>query len=484
MGQLAGTALLVGMVVTLGAAPAAGAAGAAARGAGAAPTAPAARAACPARIAPSTLAGPAALRALNAAEWSYGPRPTGSPAHRRMVAWLARELHRVPGLHVTARRYRIDAWAPRSAALRVQAGGRTLTVPVAAPVPYSAPTAAAGRSASLAAVPDGVPITAANAAGRIVVRNAPPGRVPLAVFAPGALGFAVYDPHHTIDPTAPFEGDFLNYDARVHDLRDAAQAGAAGVVFLKDLPRAQLRGHFEPYEGRAWKVPGVFLGADEAQALTDALQADPGARGTLTLRARRPRVTTRTLLATLPGRSSQRLVIESHTDGTNAVEDNGPVAILALARGARPAAAGVPAADDRVRLPDRALLPARHVPGPPPRRRRRARAGARPRVRPGRGGGGDRARAPRRPRVPRGPAARPSGPRAAAVRPPGADAGLRHAERAAARRDANPGRAPPPRPHGAARRRRRRRPGARGRALQLRRRGDALRRARCCPPWR
>jgi hypothetical protein len=214
----------------------------------------------------------------------------------------------------------------------VQAGRRTLTLPVASPVPYSRPTAAGGVGAPLVSIPDAQPITAANAAGRIVVRDAPPGSVPLGVFAPGALGFALYDPHHTIDPSATFEGDFPNYDARVHDLRDAGTAGAAGVIFLKDLPRAQLRGHFEPYEGRAWTVPGVFLGADEAQALTAALQADPGARATLTLRARRPRVTTRTLLATLPGRSARRLVIESHTDGTNAVEDNGPVAILALAR--------------------------------------------------------------------------------------------------------------------------------------------------------
>jgi hypothetical protein len=43
-------------------------------------------------------------------------------------------------------------------------------------------------------------------------------------------------------------------------------------------------------------------------------------------------VTTPSILATIQGQSKQRIVIDSHTDGTNAVEDNGPVAMVAMAR--------------------------------------------------------------------------------------------------------------------------------------------------------
>ena len=38
------------------------------------------------------------------------------------------------------------------------------------------------------------------------------------------------------------------------------------------------------------------------------------------------------LIATLPGGSSERLVVASHTDGMNAVWDNGPISMLALAK--------------------------------------------------------------------------------------------------------------------------------------------------------
>jgi hypothetical protein len=52
----------------------------------------------------------------------------------------------------------------------------------------------------------------------------------------------------------------------------------------------------------------------------------------VTIRARDVRSATRTVIATLPGVSDERMVVESHTDGMNAIWDNGPIAILALAR--------------------------------------------------------------------------------------------------------------------------------------------------------
>jgi hypothetical protein len=44
------------------------------------------------------------------------------------------------------------------------------------------------------------------------------------------------------------------------------------------------------------------------------------------------RVVTPSIIATIAGQSPQRIVIDSHTDGTNAVEDNGPIAMVEMAR--------------------------------------------------------------------------------------------------------------------------------------------------------
>jgi hypothetical protein len=199
-------------------------------------------------------------------------------------------------------------------------------------VPYAEATPGGGVSAPLVRIPDEEKITAANAAGRIVVRPAPAGNVPYYDFFLPVVSWAVYDPQNTIDPTQSFFGDFINYNARVADLRDAAAAGAKGILFVKELPRAQLTDHYEPYEGTPWHVPGVYLGADEGKQISDAMASGQPVSARLVLHAGYRPIDTPTIRATVAGQSSQRIVVDSHTDGTNAVEDNGPVAMVAMAR--------------------------------------------------------------------------------------------------------------------------------------------------------
>ncbi|HEU0023034.1 MAG TPA: hypothetical protein VFQ12_00285 [Thermoleophilaceae bacterium] len=281
---------------------------------------------CPSTVDPDGFASKTWLRKLNALEWRLSPRPTGSADHTRFIDALEREMEAIPGVRTRSIRYRINRWD--ASAVRLRLG--SVNLPVAGPVPYAEPTSASGVTAPLVYLPTGTAITAANAAGRIVVRDPLPGRVALAVFGPDLLGVFNWDPGRTIDPGGRYERDFLANPQP--ELEAAGAAGAVGIIFMRDLPRSQQRGHYAPYEGLQWEVPGLYLGADESSRLRDAIAADRSATATITIRARRRPATTRTLLATLPGRRAQRLVVESHTDGVNAIWDNGPVSMVAMAR--------------------------------------------------------------------------------------------------------------------------------------------------------
>src|SRR4051812_20691368 len=309
------------------------AAGLAASGAsGAGAQAPADGSACPVAPDPAALPSAAQLKQMNTFVAKLGARPTGSRAHARYIAWIRRQLKTIPGITTRDLSYRINRWSSRKTTLQLRVGGRTRKLAVAGPVPYSKPTGRKGVSAPLAFVPAGTAIETANAGGKIVVREAPAGSIQQALFLLPVVSWSTYDPNNTINPADNFKGDFIAYLERIADMKNAAAAGAKGIVFVKPLPRRQINGHYEPYEGLPWGVPGVFLGADQGKRITDAIDSGENPIARITIKAGFKRVKTPSVLATLPGASPQRIVIDSHTDGTNAAEDNGPVAMIAMAR--------------------------------------------------------------------------------------------------------------------------------------------------------
>ncbi len=277
--------------------------------------------ACPTDV-DSTFATAADLRAGTQVMADFGARPTASPAHTGFVDWVEERLEGISGLKLSDRPVTIDRQLETGASLRV---GRSRTpLAVAGAVPYSAPLQV---TAPLMVVPVGTALSTADIAGKIVVRPLPTGSVAYAVFA--AVSWFIWDPDASLDLTGAYERDWLNAAARITDLSEAEAGRAAGLVFVHDLPGAQIKGQYAPYPGRFWKVPAVFVGAEEGQVLLGPKMQ--GTSATLRVRADRAKASTRTLIASLPGQSAERIVIESHTDGMNAVWDNGPIALLAMA---------------------------------------------------------------------------------------------------------------------------------------------------------
>lgn len=290
-----------------------------------APLSPARAAGCPSSADPATFMSTRELYRLDEHMADLGPRSTGSPAHKRFVDWLDRRMERLPGMRMQSVTYDFDRWEATGEGIAL-ADGRRLRV--ASPVPYSKPTGGEGVRAPLTYVPTDTAISEQNARGRLVVRDFPPASVPNAAFT--ALEWWSYDPELTLTKTIAdnYTREWLSGQAQA-DLQAAKDAGAAGLVFIHELPYEQVKGHYAPYNGIRWGVPALWLGVDEGEALKRA--AAVGESATLRLTARQGPDTTRMLIATLPGQSDERLVVASHTDGMNAVWDNGPISMLAMA---------------------------------------------------------------------------------------------------------------------------------------------------------
>jgi len=292
--------------------------------------APAVSDACPTEVDASQFASADALYAANRTMADHGARPTGSPAHARFVASLAERLAKLPGVELRSIRYPIERWTDTKVALRGRAAGGSGAerLRVAAPIPYAKATPKAGIAGELVYLPEGQTLEGHDLRGKIVVRDT--GRVSVPNAALAALSWFSYDPEAVLigDVADSYVRENVG-EPRQHDMREAARLGAAGVIFLSEFPYEQARGQYAPYEGVPWPVPAILLGADEGARIRELAGQHGSAR--ITLRANTERVATRMLLATLPGLSDERIVVQSHTDGMNGVWDNGPVAMVAMA---------------------------------------------------------------------------------------------------------------------------------------------------------
>jgi hypothetical protein len=102
---------------------------------------------------------------------------------------------------------------------------------------------------------------------------------------------------------------------------------------VHELPRDQIKGHYRPYDGIHWKVPALHLGVDEGEQLKREIAAGQATAARVEIVAKTtPRAPTRTIVGHLDGPGKRRILVETHSDGVNALWDNGSVPMLAIAR--------------------------------------------------------------------------------------------------------------------------------------------------------
>jgi subtilisin family serine protease len=259
---------------------------------------------------------------------SFNFRHTGSVTHRRYLAAVERRL-RSWRLDVTRYPTPLDYWEARSWSLRVtDAAGRRHHVPVAWYRPYSGETTPRGVTAAVADIGAGraPDYERADVRGKIVLADLaiPPftvgGLAPLTLFAK--------------DPAPPDE-DYARMPSQgmAPDLGLAKRHGAVAMITVIDRSPAEARGQFYPHQQTHAGLPAVHLDRVQGARLRSLLAAGP-VTATLVLTAVRKLAAVDYLAAELPGSGELdgALLLLTHSDGQNALEENGVPAVLAMTR--------------------------------------------------------------------------------------------------------------------------------------------------------
>lgn len=256
---------------------------------------------------------------------AFGPRLTASPAHHRAVDHIAGELVAL-GLDVHRQTHRIRRWTPGRTGLTL---GDGVPIPVAAPYPYSGMTEPQGISGDLVWF-NKAPRDFSAARGKIAI--VPVGRLDLTTLTTLMLferkaRLPDADADLGKGEIVPVLGPLTNIF-----LARARAAGVRGVICVfEGLSDALARDQVLPFTTPYADLPALWVGGGQAARLKAAAQA--GGSATLVLEAKLEDAETDTLHAILPGRSPyETIIVNTHTDGPNACEENGAAGLLALAK--------------------------------------------------------------------------------------------------------------------------------------------------------
>jgi hypothetical protein len=327
---------------------------------------PAASAALPAPLAGS---GGVDLKLLPTARDMYrdvkymvdlGQRLPGSDPHNAFIDWLDQGF-RSAGCQMLPRdEFPFNRWLAKSWSLELLEGPGRGVVPVSAYMPYSGNTPASGVTAPLAYLGPLPPLALAGDPQDIVTLRAAIERLrgELADWAQSAIagvpggvaGKIVLVDSQTTPAT---ERDFAplttySYDPGSSPLATSnfkrialsaippasvfASAGATGMIVTFDASPACAAGQYGPYGSAITGLPGLLIDRDTGASLRRYAQALPKAR--LTLTASLKQTSTSQLVGILPGDGStdELMILNTHTDGMNAFEENGGVGLVWLAR--------------------------------------------------------------------------------------------------------------------------------------------------------
>lgn len=276
--------------------------------------------ASPRAVGPVPLPSPEQIRANVQRMVDFGPRHPGYVAHDAFCNWLEDEFVAAGLELIPCDEYVYpDRWNIKEVALEIVDGPSPGALPVAWPWVRSAPTGPEGITAPLS-------YGGVTRGSIAVIDIAQPAKATAGVFLP--LSSYRYWPGHTDADWSLV--DYTRAWLMQGSLWALAAAGARAVVFIGTGSYEGMKGSFTPHRQAREAIPAVVVDRDTGATLREMAIAGRVAR--LTLDAPFDEAIVRNVTAVLPGEVDETIIVNTHTDGQNAVEENGAVTLVHFAR--------------------------------------------------------------------------------------------------------------------------------------------------------
>ncbi len=256
---------------------------------------------------------------------SFGTRLTGAKGQTDFVRYLRKRIEDL-GLMTYSDLYAFDRWEAKRSALTLHHADGDEAIEIMSPWPYSGETGPLGVTEEIVEVAD-KRLGYLPARGKIaLVTVSDLGSIPSNIAFNQRRAFP-----EDVSIPAFYKGPVATSFVNIPFLGVAKAAGVKAVICVwKGMSREMVCGQYLPFILDYQGIPALWVCEEDGEKLKKA--AKEKEQVTLVLEAAREKnAKSESFYTVLPGkRSDEAIIINTHTDGVNCVEENGPVAMLAM----------------------------------------------------------------------------------------------------------------------------------------------------------
>ncbi len=257
---------------------------------------------------------------------SFGTRLTGSKGHTDFINYLKDEITKMD-IPIYTDTFHFKRWEEIYSSIDIIDGGEVVNIPVSSAYPYSGQTTADGITEELVFVNKITDV--AKTKGKIAVFN-----ISNINFLPSEIAF---------DKRTSFPEDVVleeKYEGPVitsfvqcfYGMVSKLTRAKAVILIWKGLHDDMIKGQYLSFIMGYQNIPMLWVNASNGEKVINAAKKHQKAK--LVIEAEiEENAYTESFYAIIKGKSQkENVIINTHTDGTNCVEENGPIAMLELMR--------------------------------------------------------------------------------------------------------------------------------------------------------
>ena len=257
---------------------------------------------------------------------SFGTRLTGSKGHNDFIKWLKDEIAQM-NIPTFSDPFYFTRWEEKNSSIEIIDGNDKINIPVSSAYPYSGQTSADGITEELVYVKSIK--DAQKTAGKIAVFD-----ISNINFLPSEIAFdkrSSYPKDVVLEKK--YEGPVItSFVQCFYGIISKLTKAKAVILIWKGLHKDMIEGQYLSFIMDYQNIPMLWVNEDEGKKVIAAAKANKKAKFVLEAEIEE-NAFTETFYCILKGKNQkENVVVNTHTDGTNCVEENGPIALLELMR--------------------------------------------------------------------------------------------------------------------------------------------------------